>query len=62
MTVFEESMSAYNEYIQAMAETSKGMSTEKNCTRCCFANMISTGTSRSLPYLPSGTWFSRRIS
>ena len=31
MTVFEESMSAYNEYIQAMAETSKGMSTEKNC-------------------------------
>jgi AcrR family transcriptional regulator len=29
MTVFEESMNAYNEYIQAMAETSKGMSTEK---------------------------------
>ncbi|MEK3731635.1 MULTISPECIES: TetR/AcrR family transcriptional regulator [Paenibacillus] len=29
MSVFEESMSVYNEYIQAMAETSKGMSTEK---------------------------------
>ena len=55
MTVFEESMSAYNEYIQAMAETSKGMSTEKNCMRRRFANTISTGTSGSLPHLPSGT-------
>ena len=54
MTVFEESMSAYNEYIQAMTETSKGMNTEKNCMRCCFANTIITETKQSLPCLPSG--------